>query len=250
MEGRTVGQVAEATGVTVRALHHYDEIGLLVPSGRSAAGYRLYSEDDLARLHAICTYRELGLSLDQIGELLDDGSPLVHLRRQHAAVSAQLDRLNEIKVTLETMLEAAVVEVSLSPEETFSVFGSNDPNENADEAHERWGDTDAYRESARRVRRYGVDEWRAIKAESDEIERGFATVAQQGLSPDAPAALEWAERHRQHIDRWFYPCPSEMHLNLAYLYVADARFAEHYNRGHPGLAIFVSASIRANATAG
>ena len=68
----SVGEVARLTGVTVRTLHHYDEIGLLSPSGRTAAGYRRYAESDLARLQQILTYRELGFPLEEIGEILAD----------------------------------------------------------------------------------------------------------------------------------------------------------------------------------
>src|SRR6478672_13642418 len=90
----TVGQVADLFGVTVRTLHHYDEIGLLVPSGRSRAGYRLYTDGDLERLQQVVVYRRLELPLDQIASLLDgDEDPDVHLRRQRDAVMQRLDEL-------------------------------------------------------------------------------------------------------------------------------------------------------------
>jgi DNA-binding transcriptional MerR regulator len=235
--------------VSVRTLHHYDAIGLVVPSGRSASGYRLYAHEDVERLHAVCTYRAMGLSLEAIGEILTDGDTDTHLRRQHALVSERIARLRDVQLTLETMIEARSIDVNLTPEETFELFGEHDPGAHQDEVEERWGETDAYRESTRRVRRYGPSEWREIKAESEAIEQRFAELLRQGCRPDAPEARAAAERHRAHIERWFYPCSLAMHRGLAELYVTDRRFAAHYDGREPGLAAYVSTAIDANAAA-
>lgn len=249
MGDRTVGEVATATGLTVRTLHHYDAIGLVVPSGRSASGYRLYSDEDVERLHAVCTYRALGLSLESIGEILTDEDTDTHLRRQHALVADQIARLRDVQLTLETMIEARSINVDLTPEETFELFGEHDPRAHEEEVEERWGETDAYRESTRRVRRYGPAEWHEIKADGEAIEQRFAELLRQGCRPDAPEARAAAERHRMHIERWFYPCSLVMHRGLAELYVTDRRFAAHYDGREPGLAEFVSRAIAANAAA-
>src|SRR4029079_11487652 len=88
---RRIGEVAAATGLTVRTLHHYDEIGLLRPAERSGAGYRLYADDDVRRLYRIVAFRRLGLSLDEIGALLD-GDRAADPR---SLIRAQLARLEE-----------------------------------------------------------------------------------------------------------------------------------------------------------
>ena len=95
---RTIGQVAALAGVTVRTLHHYDEVGLLRPSGRSTGGYRVYDEADLERLHRVLAYRELGFSLEQVAEILDDpqADTASHLRRQHAVVRQRIERLTRV----------------------------------------------------------------------------------------------------------------------------------------------------------
>lgn len=249
MDDRTVGEVAKATGLTVRTLHHYDEIGLVTPSGRSASGYRLYSEADVERLHAVCTYRELGLSLEAIGELLADGDVGDHLRRQHRVVTERIARLREVQLLIDTMLEARAMDISLTDEEVFEIFGGHDPDEHRQEAEQRWGQTEAFKESSRRVRRYGAEEWRQIKAESEAIEGRFADLLRQGAGAEAPECRAVAEQHREHIDQWFYPCSHQMHRGLADLYESDARFAEHYDSREPGLSHFVSAAIRSNADA-
>lgn len=249
MDDRTVGQVAKATGLTVRTLHHYDDIGLVTPSGRSASGYRLYSDADVERLHTVCTYRELGLSLESIGELLADGDVGDHLRRQHRLVTEQIARLREVQLLIDTMLEARVMDVNLTDEEIFEIFGEHDPGEHRHEAERRWGQTEAFTESSRRVQRYGAAEWRQIKAEAEQIEESFAELLRHGAGAEAPECRAVAEQHREHIDRWFYPCSPLMHRGLADLYESDARFAEHYDSRESGLAHFVSAAIRSNADA-
>src|SRR3954468_16829309 len=89
-----VGEVAALTGVTVRTLHHYDRIGLLSPSERTAAGYRRYTPSDLDRLHRVLVYRELGFPLEEVATLLDDpdADPAAHLRRQHRLLRERLRR--------------------------------------------------------------------------------------------------------------------------------------------------------------
>jgi hypothetical protein len=117
------------------------------------------------------------------------------------------------------------------------------------EARERWGDTDAYRESARRTKKYNQQDWARIKAESEGIEAGLADAMASGDAPDGDRAMHLAEQARLHIDRWFYPCSHRMHGGLAEMYVTDARFRAHYDERAPGLAEYVAAAIRANTAA-
>lgn len=172
---------------------------------------------------------------------------MTHLRRQHALVSEEIVRLRDIQQTLELMIEARVIHVDLTPEETFEIFGGDDPERHRQEAEQRWGDTDAYRESTQRSRRYGPDEWRRIKSEADDIEESFAELLRNSSTPQSRPARRLAERHRLHICEWFYPCDRGMHAELADLYRTDVRFAAHYESRESGLADFVSSAIRANA---
>jgi len=120
----------------------------------------------------------------------------------------------------------------------------------ADEARERWGDTEAYKESARRTKRYKAEDWAKIKAEGEAVEAAMAALLSSGEAADGPKAMDLAERARLHIDRWFYPCSRAMHAALAEMYTADARFAAHYEERAAGLAAFVADAIRANARRG
>jgi len=121
----------------------------------------------------------------------------------------------------------------------------HDPH--AGEARERWGHTEAYKESARRTKQYRPEDWVRIKAEAEAVEAGLAALLRAGAPADGIQAMDLAEQARLHIDRWFYPCGHTMHVGLADMYLADARFRAHYDEREAGLADFVAAAIRANA---
>jgi MerR family transcriptional regulator, thiopeptide resistance regulator len=242
-----VGEVAALAGVTVRTLHHYDQIGLLSPSGRSAAGYRLYAPADLDRLHQVLVYRELGFSLEDVAALLDDADPVEHLRRQHRLLLERLGRTQAMVAAVEKEMEARAMGVPLTPEERFEVFGDFDPDQYDEEVQERWGESDAYKESKRRTSSYSKDDWLRIKAEGEDVEARFAAALAAGVPADSQQAMDIAEAHRQQISRNFYDCPPGMHAGLGRMYVEDERFAAHYEQRAPGLAQYVSAAVQANA---
>ena len=244
-----VGAVARMAGVTVRTLHHYDEIGLLRPTGRSEAGYRRYTEVDLERLQRILFYRELEFGLDQIKEAMADGDAdaLDHLRRQHRLLQDRIERLRRLADAVAKAMEAHQMGIILTPQERLEVFGDFDPDAYAAEADERWADTDAYRESARRATRYTKADWARIKAEGGAVTELLAAAMRARLPADGPEAMDAAEAHRRQIDEAFYPCSYEMHAGLAEMYLADPRFTATYEAVAPGLAQYVHDAILANA---
>jgi MerR family transcriptional regulator, thiopeptide resistance regulator len=244
-----VSQVAALAGVTVRTLHHYDQIGLLVPGGRTASGYRRYTDADLERLQQVRYYRELGFTLEEIETVLDGpgGDPAAHLRRQHRLLLERIKRLSEMVTAIEFAMEAQKVGISLTPEERFEVFGDFDPDAYADEAEQRWGGTDAYASSQQRVSRYGKEDWARLKAETADWGARLAALQAAGAPADGPDAMELAEEHRQSISRWFYECTYEIHTGLADMYLADERFTAHYEAIAPGLARYLHDAIHANA---
>src|SRR5689334_11627143 len=177
----TVGEIAERCGVTVRTLHHYDRIGLLAPSGRSAAGYRLYTDADLQRLQHLVVYRRLGFPLQDIAALLNDPDADVtaHLRRQRAAVAAHLDRLHDLLAALDRALENTMTDQPATPDDLRALFGDSFDDAQA-EAQERWGETDAWKQSQQRTRHYTKADWVQIKAETDEIQAAFISASRSG----------------------------------------------------------------------
>jgi DNA-binding transcriptional MerR regulator len=245
----TVGAVARMAGVTVRTLHHYDEIGLLRPNGRSDAGYRRYADADLERLQRILFYRELGFGLEQIKDVMTDGDAdaIGHLRRQHAMLLDRIGRLKRMAAAVETAMEARTMGISLTPEERFEVFGDHDPEEYSAEVEERWGGTDTYKESQRRVARYTKADWERIKAEGQAAIEQVVAAMRGGKPADSVEAMDGAEAHRRQIHDAFYPLSYDGHVGLAEMYLADARFTATYEKIAPGLAQYLHDAIKANA---
>ena len=246
----SIGELAQLAGVTVRALHHYDQIGLVRPGQRTAAGYRCYSSADADRLAQVLGYRELGFGLDSIRAILDepDTDPYEHLHRQRSLLNERIDRLRRIVAAIDTTLEAqAMGTTGLTPAEQLEVFGDFDPDEHEEEVQQRWGDTDAYRQSAARTTKFTKQDWQAIKAEGQASTNALVAAMTAGLGATSTEAMDGAEQARQHIARWFYDCPVEMHRNLGSMYLADERFTATYEKIAPGLAQYVHDAIHANA---
>jgi hypothetical protein len=116
------------------------------------------------------------------------------------------------------------------------------------EAEARWGETQAYRESARRTRQYTEKDWATLNGQQEAIEAGLAAAMAEGEPPDGQRAMDLAEEARMHIDRWFYPCSPTMHAALAKMYTTDDRFRAHYDDRAEGLAAYVAVAIQANTT--
>jgi DNA-binding transcriptional MerR regulator len=247
--GYSVGEVSRLAGVTVRTLHHYDDIGLLRPSAHTASGYRLYAPGDLGRLQRVLCYRELGFSLEEITAILDDPEvdPLDHLRRQHGLLTGRIEDLQKMVAAIEKTMEARRMGIELDPRELFEVFGDADPTVHREEAEQRWRGTDAWKESRRRMAAYTKDDWTRLTAELRRIQEGLAGALRAGAPADGAVAMDLAEEHRRHIERWFYPCGYRMHRGLGDLYVEDERFAANYEQLAGGLAPYLREAIRANA---
>jgi len=241
--------VADLAGVTIRTLHHYDEIGLLSPGARSAAGYRIYEEPDLERLQRILFYRELGFALEEIAAIVDDPrtDAAGHLRRQRGLLTEMIERLQKMVAAIDYEMEAREMDIDLTPEERLEVFGDFDPDDHAEEAERRWGGTEAYRQSQRRVSNYTKKDWLTIKAEHEKVAANLAALLESGASPGSEEAMAGAEAHRQHISRWYYDCSYETHRGLGEMYVSDERFWANYDVLAPGLSGFIRDAIRANA---
>ncbi|MGW4099242.1 MerR family transcriptional regulator [Mycobacterium sp. NPDC004974] len=238
-EARSVGAVAALTGVSVRTLHHYDHIGLVVPGVRTAAGYRGYTDADIERLHLVLVYRSVGLALDEIRSLIDDDSDvLAHLRRQHSLLCDQAEQLQQTIKAVEELMSAHNRGIQLTAEEQAEIFGSAVYDEHADEVRERWGDTDEWRQSQERAAKLTKGDWLEIKAEGDALLADLAAAKRGGVSPGSAAAGQLAARHRAGIER-FYGCSDDMHVCLAEMYLADERFTRYYDDVEPGLAQFV-----------
>jgi DNA-binding transcriptional MerR regulator len=238
MDANTVGAVAAVTGVSVRTLHHYDHIGLVVPSVRTPARYRGYTDADIERLHLVLVYRSVGMPLDEIRALLDEPSAdvLGHLRRQHGLLLEQAERLQRTIKAVEELMNAHRQGIQLTAEKQVEIFGTTSVGEEyAAEAEKRWGDTDAWKQSQQRVSQFSKQDWIATRAEGDALLEALAQAKRGGVKPGSAEANELASRHRSSIER-FHDCGDEMHHNLVHMYLADQRFTRYYDDVEPGLA--------------
>lgn len=244
----TVGEVAKLAHVSVRTLHHYDEHGLLRPSERSEAGYRLYTLEDLERLQQVLFYKELGFSLEEIRDFMDDPSfdRREALGMQRGLIAEQAMRLEAMLRLIDKTLASLEGGIRMSKEDMFDVFGDFDPSQYEDEVKERWGETDAYKVSTARAARYTKQDWARFKAESEEINLAIVALMDEGVPPTDPRAMDAVERHRLQIDQWFYPCSREMHANLGEMYIVDPRFTATYEKIHAGMAQYVRDAMKAN----
>jgi len=232
--------------VTVRTLHHYDRIGLLVPSSRTEAGYRLYGSEDLLRLQQILIARGLGLPLEAIRRMLDDPdfdrrAALVEQRKQ---LHWQARRAEAMIRAVDAALTRLEEEAEMEDEKLFEGF---EPAEHEDEVRERWGKTNSYAEAGRRTKSYTKEQWQELEAESGDLLSRLAEKLEEGAPADATGVMDLAEEHRLHIDRWYYPCDRGMHAGLGEMYVADERFAAHFEKRRAGLSGYLADAIRANA---
>ena len=247
--GYSIGKVARSARVTVRALRHYDDLGLLRPSGRLESGYRHYSADDLERLQRILLYRQLGFPLETVKTLVNDPTtdPLDHLRRQHALLNERITSLRQMVAMVEKIMEAHTMGIQMDPQEGLEVFGAAEHPELQAEAEERWGDTLVWAQSQRRVSSYTQDDWKRLKAEYGALMAEIAAAQASGAPATSAQAMDLAERHRGHLERWFYDCAYPMHRGLGDLYVNDPRFTKNFDKIAPGLAVYLRDAINANA---
>jgi len=247
--GLTVGEVAQLASISVRTLHHYDELGLLTPSVRTEAGYRLYSDADLACLQQVLFFKELGFGLGDIARIMHDPQfdRLEALRMQRRMLMDKSSQLALMAEAVDAAIDAEEGGVRMDAKDMFDAFGDFDPKEYEKEAEERWGNTDAYKESARRTKRYTKEDWIEVRKETEAVNAGLAKLMDEGVPADDPRAMDQAEQHRLNIDRRFYPVSYEMHVGLAEMYIADPRFAANYEKVHAGLAHYMHDAILANA---
>ena len=248
-EELTVGAVARLAGVTVRTLHHYDEIGLVEPAGRTDSGYRPYGAKELERLQEVLFFRELGFSLETIRDIIGrpSYSRAAALEQQRELLVMHADRLLTMVDAIDRAVLAETTGVKMSSEEMLEVFGDFDPAQYEEEAKERWGESDAFKQSVQRTSGYTKDDWVTIGAENDAINQSFLALMAADTPADDPAAMDVAEQHRAHITKWYYDCSMEIHAGLGQMYVADVRFKENIDKAGEGLAEYMSAAIAANA---
>jgi DNA-binding transcriptional MerR regulator len=238
----TVHQLAKLAGVSPRTLHYYDQLGLLKPARQQKNGYRLYGQAELLHLQQILFFRELEFPLEDIKRFLQapDFDRRAALNDQRRLLELKKKRLNNLIKTIDDTLNNHEKIKTMTDQDLYSSFSKEEEERYAAEAKERWGHTEAYRQSQERVAQLGKDGMARVQAEAEQLMAEIAANTQAGPSSEVVQRL--IDRHYNHL-RNFYEPSLEMYRGLGQMYVSDPRFTAYYEKYQPGLAAFMCQAI-------
>lgn len=236
-----ISEVAKLTGITVRTLHYYDEVGLLKPSEITEAGYRLYSREDLEILQQILFFRELDFPLSQIKEIMNNPN-----YDKEEALKKQKELLIQQRQRIEGLIKLIEKRIEGDNNMSFKEFDMNEIEENkkkyAKEVKERWGTSKAYEESEKKTSSYNKEKWGDINQETSEIFKGFAEL--RNSDPGSEEVQELVRRWQKYITDNFYTCTNEILSGLGLMYVEDERFKENLDKNGEGTAKLMEEAIK------
>ena len=248
MSGHTVKQVARLSGVSVRTLHHYDEIGLLKPACVGANGYRYYGREELLRLQQILFHRELGFSLEEIGRTLDAKGfdKVAALRAHRAKLEAETRRYRQLMRTIDDTLASLEGETKMADTAMYRGF---DPAKQAEYEQELVAKGGPAMQTHIDEAKAGMAGWKqsdfdAMQAEADAIEAGMAKALVDGLPADSATVVALMRRQHARVTKsWNKPAPAVAFKGLGEMYVGDPRFRERYDGRQAGLAEYMAAAM-------
>lgn len=239
-----INEIARLTGVSVRTLRYYDEIGLLKPSSVDGQnGYRFYDERSLERMQEILFYRELDFPLKAISEILSspDYDKAKTLTEQKRLLTLKKERLERIIIALDSLVKG---ENTMN----FNAFDNSEfetaRDKYAAEAKAKWGDTSAYKEQAKKTAGYSKEKWTEINGGMESLIKEFAACKNSGTLPSDNSAQAIAKKWRDFITENYYTCTKEILAGLGEMYSADERFTENIDRFGKGTAAFMTAAIK------
>lgn len=235
-----INKVAKLTGVTVRTLHYYDEIGLLHPYEITEAGYRLYNTESLEKLQQILFFRELDFELNQIKEIMSDPNydKMLALAKHKELLIKKKERLDKLIELADSALKG---EINMSFKEFDKSEFEKSKEKYAQEVKERWGHTSAYTQSQEKTKNYDGAKWQSIQEGIASVFRKFADI--KNTKPDSDEAQGLVKEWKELISSNFYDCTNEILMSLGQMYVQDERFTENIDQYGEGTAEFISKAI-------
>ena len=232
-----IKEFAEFTGVSVRTLHYYDEIGLLKPASVDKfTGYRFYDKKSLLRMQEILFYRELDFSLKSIDKILS--SPNYDKEK---ALAEQKKLLLIKKERLERLISA--IDRAKKGENVMNVFDNSEFENYKQEVKEKWGETDAYKEHKEKTKDYEKEKWNNLSKKMNDIMAEFSVCMKNGEGPDSDNAQNLVKMLQNHITENYYHCSNEILMGLGQMYIADKRFKNNIDKNGEGTAEFISKAI-------
>lgn len=230
---KTVKEISRLTGVSVRTLHYYDEINLLKPTETTDAGYRLYDDTELERLHSILLFRELKFPLGEIKAILDSNGfdKEAALKEQIKLLEMQKNRLDEIIDSARKLLMKG------NDNMNFSAFNKSEIDKYADEAKKKWENTAAYKEFA--------EKHSDSNDKTEEFMQIFAEIGKiKHLEPDSQTVQSMIKKLQNFITENYYTCTDDILKGLGQMYIADKRFKNNIDStGGNGTAEFTAQAI-------
>lgn len=235
----TVHEVSQLTGVSVRALHHYDQLGLLKPAEVTEAGYRLYDEDSLTRLQSILLFRELQFPLKDIGAILD--SPTFD---RNKALDQQIRLLELQKEHLDNLIDLArgMKLVGVKCMTDFTAFDTKKIDDYAREAKASWGTTPEWKEYEQKSKGRTKEQTAAISEGMMDIFRSFGAIREG--DPASAEAQALVNKLQGYITENFYTCSDKILLSLSKMYGGGGSMTENIDKvGGPGTGVFAEQAI-------
>lgn len=239
----TIGEAAEALGVSTKALRHWEALGLIAPA-RTWSDHRVYSEADLERGAAIALYRGVGVPLAQIEQLLDASGPTLTraLKHHQEALASRRRALDAQLASVQHLIDNAT-KGSIDMDAMKKYLGEDMPAYQ-EEAEQRWGDTPEWVQSQETLAQMGEGDFKRLREEQEVFAADLVHARDAGVEPGSKEATELVERHRASIAQWYDVTPARQ-LILARMYVGDPRFHEAYSGAQEYLLELVTAHAAA-----
>lgn len=237
----SVGELAKAAGVSVRTLHHYDAIGLLKPTILQSNGYRSYGKTELLRLQQILFFKELDFSLDQIKEMMNNPKFDVNeaFSDQRKLLLFKKERIEKLIQTIDQRLKGGD---NMNTNDLYVNFTDEELEQYKEEAKQKWGNTDAYKQSIERTKNWGKADYQKVFAESGAIYKALIELNKNGHGATSEEAQVEIGKFYNHLKHFYEPTP-EMFRGLGEMYIADPRFKAFFDELDPNLAEYMKVGM-------
>jgi len=243
----TIQKLGRLAGISTRTLRYYDEIGLLKPTRISSSGYRIYGQKEVDRLQQILFYRELGVSLESIRDIVNAKSfdPMAALVQHREQLKKRRDQLDTLIQNVEKTIKATEGRFNMNDHEKFEGFKQQLIEENEEkygkEIREKYGD-DTVNKSNTKVKSMTPEQYKEVTELSEKLLQKLTLAKAEG-DPKSPLAQEVADLHRQWLCYFWPAYTKEAHAGVAQMYVDDERFTAYYDREVPGTAEFLRDAV-------
>ncbi|WP_447750859.1 MerR family transcriptional regulator [Sphingopyxis fribergensis] len=241
---RTVRQLAKAAGVSVRALHHYDALGLLKPGHVGANGYRYYGREELLRLQQILVYRELGMPLAEIAAVLDDPAfdLLTALRGHRAALNGRIAHYHTLIQTIDRTIASLEKDEDMEDNDYYAGIAPETRDRWQREAEAFWG-KDAVAAAQAKAHAFSKEQVATIQAEMEAIRADFQQLFCEGAAPGSDTAQTVTDRHYRWVSHSWSPDAAAF-KGLGRYYVENPEFRRTYDDADlPGCAEFIAEAM-------